>query len=507
MVTVSDVKRQGPWLIPLASRKTLLVGKMKKFIFIVLITSLLLFEQSWAKDITLKDNQILLIKNTTYSNKGHIQLYDNSKLIIHNSTFSFIQDYHEQYQIILHDRASFIIENNSVLTSDQRFTVAMFGTSKVTVYNSVALNESLKWKRGAIFTPNDNSIFKSNNSKLDGVGDMFSYSASTRATILIQNSTMQALHLVIPLTSLVALSNIRKGLIQDLQLLKRKTKLPYDLMISNTTIENEINIWIKDSARATLTNCDFQQVGVDQNANVSLIGSKVRQLIVVFSYRQHTLPIKFDGLKPGLNLSQILDLSGSNSLFLKLEDTDVNGWVIKILSRNSRFQINNSQLELLRPMFGNSLITMTNSDIDEIWIWDFIGKLNFNNSVIGNWADTRNYPPAANNFLIKGTVTFIKADLIWPELGNQWLNTIVRREFPIRVKYNNPANTTIKIYDPNGKLAFSGSPNQNGDIKTDELVFNASNYKRAWLIRLLRDSTIIDEQELRIASSTPITIP
>jgi len=179
-----------------------------------------------AGDITLNGDEILLVENVTYTNKGNIKLYDNSQFIIRNSTFNFEQDYHEQYRIILHDNSSFEIDN-STLTSSQRFLVPLFGDSKVTVDSSVTLNEALGWKRGAIFQPNDDSSFSCNDSRLDCVGDMYSYSVSTKATISIQNSTMQALAFHFPLNSTVNLKDFRKGLIQDLQLLKSNTDLPY----------------------------------------------------------------------------------------------------------------------------------------------------------------------------------------------------------------------------------------------------------------------------------------
>jgi len=154
-----------------------------------------------AEDIILTGNQVLLIENMTYTNKGNINLYDNSKLIIRNSTFNFVQDYHEQYWIYINDSASFIIEDGSILTSDYRFYTSMDGSSKVTVNNSVALNMSSG--RGAIFQPNQNSILEITNSNIDGVGDLAGYSASSKATITIQNSTMEAVSLVFPATSSV----------------------------------------------------------------------------------------------------------------------------------------------------------------------------------------------------------------------------------------------------------------------------------------------------------------
>jgi len=155
------------------------------------------------------------------------------------------------------------------LTSSQRFLVPLFGNSKVTVNSSVTLNEALVSKSGAIFQPNDNSTFSCNDSKLDCVGDMYSYSASTKATISIQNSTIQALAFHFPLNSSVILQDFQKGLIQDFQLLKSNTNLPYDLVISNTTIENSVNVWIKDNSQSIFASCELSQVAIDDQASVS----------------------------------------------------------------------------------------------------------------------------------------------------------------------------------------------------------------------------------------------
>jgi len=77
-----------------------------------------------AGDITLNGNEILLIENTTYTNKGNITLYDNSQLIIRNSTFNFEQDYHEQYKIILSSSSSLEIDNSTF-----NFIPKIFSTS------------------------------------------------------------------------------------------------------------------------------------------------------------------------------------------------------------------------------------------------------------------------------------------------------------------------------------------------------------------------------------------
>jgi len=454
-----------------------------------------------AGDITLNGNEILLIENTTYTNKGNITLYDNSQLIIRNSTFNFEQDYHEQYKIILSSSSSLEIDN-STLTSSQRFLVPLFGNSKVTVNSSVTLNEALVSKSGAIFQPNDNSTFSCNDSKLDCVGDMYSYSASTKATISIQNSTIQALAFHFPLNSSVILQDFQKGLIQDFQLLKSNTNLPYDLVISNTTIENSVNVWIKDNSQSIFASCELSQVAIDDQASVSLVDSKVETLVPRFN----GVTVALDNLNVGSVDSLTLDLSGNNSFILNVSNSYIGGYFIRI-HQGSNIEISNSHVKILRPD-GDSITTINNSTIDEMWFWCFQGTISFNNTTVGNWADTRkdpNWPGCENDFLIKGTVTFNKADLINESMGNQWFDTIVRREFPCLVQISNPELATIEVLDPNGNLAFSGNSDAYGNI-VFQLTFDKATYDKSWKLRLLQDSKIVDEYELRISSSTPISL-
>ncbi|MDP8287908.1 MAG: hypothetical protein RAP03_14660 [Candidatus Electryonea clarkiae] len=454
-----------------------------------------------AGDITLNGDEILLIENITYTNKGNITLYDNSQLIIRNSTFNFEQDHHEQYQIILYNSSSLEIDN-STLTSSQRFLVPLFGNSKVTVNSSVTRNEALVSKAGALFQPNDNSTFSCNDSKLDCVGDMYSYSASTKATISIQNSTIRALAFHFPLNSSVNLQDFQKGLIQNFQLLKNNTNVPYDLLISNTTIERSVNAWIKDNSQSTFTSCELSGVAIDDQASVSFVDSNVEQLALRFS----GVTVALDKLAVGSVDSLTLDLSGSNSFILNVSDSYIAGYYIKIF-QGSNVQINNSHITILQPA-GDSITTINNSTIDETWFWCSQGTIFFNNTIVGNWADTRkdpNWPGCDNSFLIKGTVTFNKADLINEIMGNQWFDTIVRREFPCLVEISNPDLATIEVIDPNGKVAFSGHPSGAGNILF-QLTFDKATYDKIWKLHLLQDSKIIDEYELRISSSTPISM-
>ncbi len=477
-------------------KNRVIVGWINFTLLLALLGSASLVE---AGDITLNGDEILLVENTTYTNKGNITLYDNSQLIIRNSTFNFEQDYHEQYQIILHDNSSFEIDN-SILTSSQRFLVPLLGNTKVTVDSSVTLNEALGWERGAFFQPNDNSTFSSNDSRLDCVGDMYSYSVSTKATISIQNSTMQALAFHFPLNSTVNLQDFRKGSIQNFQLLKSNTDLPYDLLISNTTIENSVNVWIKDNAQATFTNCELFQVGIDEQASVSFIDSKVEQLVPRFS----NVAVTLDNLAIGFVDSLNLDLLGVNSFVLNVTNSDIGGYYVRI-HQGSNVQIDNSHITVLRPD-GESITTINDCTIEEVWFQCFQGIISFNNTVVGNWADTRKYPECENDFLIKGTVIFNKADLIDESQGNQWFDTIVRREFPCVVQISDPNSAIVEILDPNGNLAFSGNPDAAGNILF-ELTFDQFTYDKKWKLHLLQDSQVLDEHELRISSSTPISLP
>lgn len=425
----------------------------------------------YGADINLTGNQILLIENTTYTNKGNIFLSDNAQLIIRNATFNFEQDYHEQYRIQLNGNSRLTIESNSTLTSPYRFLLPSNDNSVVSVYNSTT-RAAAGW--GAIFQPNGNSTFTATASIMDCVGDMYVYSALTKASITIQNCTMGALSFHFPLTAIVSLNNVKKGLISNLQLLKANTGLPYDLNISNTTIENEINAWIKDSASATFTNCEFHQIAPDGQSTVNVVNGIVNDIVLEFTNLSENITL--DGLTPGLTVSQNLNLSANGSFTLNLTNVKIDAWDVKTVHcPSSIFTIKNSHLGLLRTVSDSSTINVINSTADQLWIWDFTGIMDFTNATIGNWADTRNYTPLVNNFLLKGNVIFNKADLINTGMGNQWFDTIVRREFPLKVTASNPASLTVQARDPDGNIVFTGSSDNSGNL-TILLTFTKLNY-------------------------------
>ena len=471
--------------------------------------SFLIFSATWVftistlygSDINLTGNQILLIENTTYTNKGNITLGDNAQLIIRNASFNFDQDYHEQYSIQLNGNSRLTIESSSTLTSPYRFLLPSNDNSIVSVSNSTTRAAS-GW--GAIFQPNGNSTFTASASILDSVGDMYNYSALTKATITIQDCTMGAFSFHFPLTAIVTLNNVKKGFISNLQLLKTNTGLPYDLNISNTTIQNEINAWIKDGASATFTNCEFHQVAPNDQAIVNIVNSSVNAMVLEFS--NLSKEITLDGLSPESAVSHILDLSAYGSFTLNLSNAKIDEWDVKTVNcSGSIFTIQNSHLGLLRTVGDSSTIRVINTISDQLWIWDSTGIIDFTNATIGNWADTRSYTSLANNFLLKGNVIFNKADIINTSLGNQWFDTIVRREFPLQIAFSNPASLTVQARDPDGNIVFSGSPDNSGNL-TILLTFTNLNYNRNWNLRLLNGSTILINRNISIGSSTPLII-
>lgn len=466
-------------------------------ILLGLLFVFLFYTESSADDIVLTGTQTLRIENTAYSNKGNIHLHDSAILIIRNATFDFQQDFHEQYGIVLRGNATLRIINNSVLTSSQRFLVGLFDNSQVIVDSSTALNDTLG--RGAYFQPNDNSTFSCKDSLIDAVGDMYSYTNESLANITIQDSTVHAVAFHFPLNSSANVQNVGTGFIAELRLLKSETSLPYNLTIFTSTIENEVNAWVKDSADVTFSNCRFHQISMDDQASVSLINTTVTELVPRFG----DVAIALSNLTTGQIDSFEIDLSAANSFVIRVRDSYVGGYYIRTFSTNLR--IDDSHLVCLRPA-GDSFVTVNNSIVDELMFWDFTGSVNFRNCVAENWADTRNYPPAVNNFLIRGTVVINRADLINAGMGNQWLSTIVRREFPCRVSANNPASATVQILAPGGKIVFTRNPDWKGNIVAGPVSFDAATYDKPWKIRLTYRGQVLDEKELRISSSTPIQL-
>jgi len=91
-------------------------------------------------------------------------------------------------------------------------------------------------------------------------------------------------------------------------------------------------------------------------------------------------------------------------------------------------------------------------------------------------------------------------------MGDQWFDTVVRREFPCLIQISSPSSLIVEVIDPNGDLAFSGNPDDGGNILF-QLTFDNSTYDKVWHLRLLQDSQVLDEHELKISSSTPIILP
>ena len=320
-----------------------MIGTNKSFILVIFILFVPVIAMS--EDINLNGNEILIIQNQVYPHTGNITLRDNSKIIIRNSTFIFEQNTHEQYAITLNNSSSLLVEQSSTLTSDQRFLVVMNDMSVVTVDNSVALNESLAWIRGAFFIPNDNSTLVSTFSRIDAIGNMYSYSENSKATIKMFDSTIQQISLDFPLYSKVNVTDFKIGLIDRFEILHNVTNTPYDLIISNTTVENSLTAWVKDNAEITFNNCEFHQVSIDGKSSVYLINSSINELWIYASDNSATNDgIIIQNLKNGYIDKSDQNILANSSVYIDVSDTYVLNWCIKIAGYDKPIHIMDSQI-------------------------------------------------------------------------------------------------------------------------------------------------------------------
>lgn len=94
-----------------------------------------------SEDLIVEGNDVLVINNTLYIQKGNVIIRENGILVIRNSRFIMEQSLHERYKVILYNNAKLRIENSEIDSVVHYPLIVSFNSSQVYVINSTFIFE------------------------------------------------------------------------------------------------------------------------------------------------------------------------------------------------------------------------------------------------------------------------------------------------------------------------------------------------------------------------------
>jgi len=459
--------------------------------------------------LALWGNQKIVVegRGSIFYQKGNIELHGNSQLIVRNGgVFILEQDYHEQYHIDLYDQSQIVVENGE-MRSPNRYYVDMEGRSKVTLdHAKVALEQSNFSDAGAIWTTHGTgAIFEAKDSKIDMLYLTYPWSGPAYVTqrdiITVKGGKINQLSPDFDDEAVVELSGWVQGKVLNVHLSAQETRLPYDLTLESVEVERII-AWSKGRSEVTIVHSHLSQYRPDGQSKVIIQDSYVDELVPTFDRLKGEVVIK--GWHPGRFEQWSVDLGPQGGYFLSILDSYIGAFVVRPF--HVRLLLKDCDIEQLRP-FWDAYVVVKNSHISALWFWDYWGTTVFQNAVVDDLQDIRRYPEVAQNeFWIKGTVTFKNATLVIPGLGEQWLQTVVHREYPVQVVRNGkPAPlVSLRVLDFAGNLIWEGKTDEKGEM-TFTVAFTKETRRRPVTLLVEKGEKWI-QVPVYLYSSTPLLI-
>ena len=459
--------------------------------------------------LVLWGNQKIVVEGsgTVFYQKGDMELHGNSQLIVRDGgVFVFEQDYHEQYRIDMYDRSQIIVVNGEMRSSN-RYGVSLEGHNRVILDSAKVALEQRRWSdAGAIWiTHGTGAIFEAKNSHIDMLYLTYPWGGSSyviqRDTVKVQGGRINQLSPDFDGRAVVELSGWIQGKAMDVSLSAQSTHLPYDLTLQSVQV-GAITAWSKGHAEVTIEHSHLSQYRPDGQSQVTLRNTIVDELVPNFNNLEGKVTIK--GWHPGKFDVWTVDLRPQGGYFLSIINSRIGAFVVRPF--HVHLTLENCDIEQLRP-FWDAYVVVKDSHINALWYWDYWGTTVFQNAVVDDFQDIRRYPgDPKKEFWIKGTVVFNKATLVIPGLGEQWLQTVVHREYPVKVIRNGkPASgVPLRVLDFAGNLAWEGKTDKGG-----EAVFTIAFTKDT---RRSAVTLLVSEGEKRIQfpvylySSTPLQI-
>lgn len=235
------------------------------FIGLLIIALFLLTNSTFAEDIILTGNQVMVIENTTYTQTGNIFVRESAKLIIKNSTLIFNQRYHEEFRIAVQDNGTFEVIETTIETGIlQNELVEIIAQNKANI-----IFERANWRAGYLELggssayPGFMGTSSISNSQLGQLWIMFSSLGGSN--ILLENSYLNCLTFRFGSYYQGDFSDLKPGLHSYWEYKKEN----YDIIIKNTTFRT-IDLHLDEPAQITIRNSEFAALGCGGNSSMTL---------------------------------------------------------------------------------------------------------------------------------------------------------------------------------------------------------------------------------------------
>jgi hypothetical protein len=414
-------------------------------------------------DIILKGRDFLRLENGTFKQFGNVYLKDSSRLALRDTTF-YISRYQRllnHWGIYLEDKASLEIKDSKLIPGKEVLVVVHAkDRAKVNMKNSPT--------KIHLFTMSENAEASVEDSEIVGsIGGLVG--ANGKARVKVSNSKIGAVNLWIPSGTTFEASGLCTGFFKEWNL-QEDTKvsgIDYNITLTNTEL-------VKD----TIGPGPFERgwpVFIDSSANVNIKDSELRKVVIEL----HEEKAEFTDFA----LDKSMDFQYRN---IHLENVTVKGqWGI-FMHGSSEVTVRDSDA-FWTFIYGDSILTLINTHMNEFDPRNFHGQVIFKNS---RW-DTAAEIIQNNDFTIKGSLKIGKIG------GFSWEDSKVTRVYDVIGKPN-----TELILEKEGTTVWQGKTDEDGKVSFS-IKFDDTHFSDFWK---LRDKLGI-QIKVGFFSNTPIKLP
>jgi hypothetical protein len=474
--------------------------KLSLNIFILLILTFSFLKHVCADtshegDIILTGNDVLIIKDTTYTQTGNIFIRDNARLSIKNSTFIFNQRYHDEFDIRVEGNGTFEVQNSTMKTGillNENYDIYVSDEASVSISNSDLVEGYLILGAGYISADYKGSTTVSK-SKIHFL--VINFSSFGKTTLSLSDSEVNVVALYFS-DYQGDFSDLRPGFFQYWTYKQG----PFEITLENTNC-GAWNMHCGPNSHIVVRNSELFEVGCQGLSTISLkvIDSIIERPIIHGFYDGYS--VQLSNLRAGLHGQWSLQdhATGNGIPDIILENILITGgWTVSSFGAN--LSIDNSIMNCLRT-YGNGqaqaddITSVSNSMIGLLMFYYSNATLAFDNTTI---RDVSVYLPS--NSIIEGNITFTyDASVIY------WLDSTIKRIYPVYLTDRNGEPTSfarLYLYSKNNDLIWSGLTSHEGR-SSFEVEFNDDNYIDTWRLVIEYSGESINK-EIKFLSSTPI---
>lgn len=457
-------------------------------------------EASYAEDLVLSGNDVMVIENITYSQTGNIIIQDNARLSLKNSTLLLNLSYHEEFRIYISGNGALEVMSSNIKSGivNENIIINITDETTLTVQDS-DLNEGAVYFIFGTRQSGDNPVplFKGNasiiNSKFHTLDLIFSPLGGGSFSVIDSQATTLGLSFRDNYTG--EFSNLNPGTFT----LWTYHNGDYNISIENTSFMN-IGVASDGPSSVIVHNSDlfaFAPYAPLSTISMKAVDSKIYGIALALNGS-----VELWGLKTGLHSSWKLSehSTGDSVPELILENTEIQStWSVLGFS-GIQLWIDDSMLKTLRTMGSTHDVTVTNSAVDELMLYNSMNTIyNFNNTTMTN---INTYVPP-NSVTINGNINFTQE----AQIQNWYSPSEITRTYEVVVKDGDTPveGANLSLYESGNSQVWSGTTN--GDGKANfTLHFTDTNYSNSWRLETSYLGAIKGQREIGLLTSTPIEI-